>query len=142
MVLDIRIFFFYLVCFCLVCDLCPQLGKGSQGEVYLAEWRGSMIAVKKIDVRNVEAQILEEFCRYGSFRFFPSQLLQVCSVVVMIVVQSISLCVHLPSSALHKILLSFSRLISIGFPVNPTTCLLTPSSHFVSIFLASLPHRN
>lgn len=38
------------------------LGKGSQGEVYLGEWRGSMIAVKKIDVRNVEEQVLEEFC--------------------------------------------------------------------------------
>ena len=38
------------------------LGKGSQGEVYLGEWRGSMIAVKKIDMTKVEEQILEEFC--------------------------------------------------------------------------------
>lgn len=38
------------------------LGKGTQGEVYLGEWRGSPVAVKKIDLMNVEADIIEEFC--------------------------------------------------------------------------------
>ncbi len=38
------------------------LGKGTQGEVYLGQWRGSSIAVKKIDLNNVEPEIIAEFC--------------------------------------------------------------------------------
>lgn len=37
------------------------LGKGSQGEVYRATWRGLNVAAKKIDTRVVEAEIVEEF---------------------------------------------------------------------------------
>jgi serine/threonine protein kinase len=39
------------------------LGKGSQGEVYKAIWRGSNVAVKKIDTRKVQPEIIEEFCQ-------------------------------------------------------------------------------
>ena len=38
------------------------LGKGSQGEVFRASWRGSDVAVKKIDVRKVQPEIIEELC--------------------------------------------------------------------------------
>lgn len=38
------------------------LGKGSQGEVFKARWRGLDVAVKKVDVRTVEEAIVEEFC--------------------------------------------------------------------------------
>lgn len=39
-----------------------MLGKGSQGEVFMATWRGSAVAVKKIDIRTVSNDIIEEFC--------------------------------------------------------------------------------
>lgn len=38
------------------------IGKGSQGEVYKAEWRALTVAVKKIDCRSVAPEIIEEFC--------------------------------------------------------------------------------
>lgn len=38
------------------------LGKGSQGEVFKANWRGSTVAVKKVDTRKVPPEIIEEFC--------------------------------------------------------------------------------
>lgn len=37
------------------------LGKGSQGEVFLAQWRGLSVAVKKVDTREVATEIVEEF---------------------------------------------------------------------------------
>lgn len=39
------------------------LGKGSQGEVYLGQWRGLQVAVKKIDTSVVAPEIVEEFCQ-------------------------------------------------------------------------------
>jgi len=39
-----------------------MLGKGSQGEVFKATWRGSTVAVKKVDTRKVAPEIIEEFC--------------------------------------------------------------------------------
>lgn len=39
------------------------LGKGSQGEVFKASWRGSTIAVKKVDTRKVPPEIIEEFAQ-------------------------------------------------------------------------------
>ena len=42
------------------------LGKGSQGEVYLAQWRGTTIAVKKVDTTNIEPTTVEEFCQEAS----------------------------------------------------------------------------
>jgi hypothetical protein len=38
-----------------------MLGKGSQGEVFKATWRGSTVAVKKVDTRKVPPEIIEEF---------------------------------------------------------------------------------
>jgi len=40
-----------------------MLGKGSQGEVFKANWRGSTVAVKKVDTRKVPPEIIEEFCQ-------------------------------------------------------------------------------
>jgi len=37
------------------------LGKGSQGEVFAAQWRGLTVAVKKIDTRAVPDEIVDEF---------------------------------------------------------------------------------
>ena len=37
------------------------LGKGSQGEVFAAQWRGLTVAVKKIDTRTVPDEIVDEF---------------------------------------------------------------------------------
>ena len=37
------------------------LGKGSQGEVYEAQWRGLLVAVKKVDTRTVAPEIVDEF---------------------------------------------------------------------------------
>ncbi len=37
-----------------------MLGKGSQGEVFKAIWRGSTVAVKKVDTRKVPPEIIEE----------------------------------------------------------------------------------
>jgi hypothetical protein len=37
------------------------LGAGSQGEVFLAHWRGLEVAVKKVDARKVPAATVEEF---------------------------------------------------------------------------------
>lgn len=39
------------------------LGKGSQGEVFKAHWRGSTVAVKKVDTRKVPPEIIEEFAQ-------------------------------------------------------------------------------
>jgi hypothetical protein len=39
------------------------LGKGSQGEVFLANWRGLAVAVKKVDTRTVPPEIVDEFCQ-------------------------------------------------------------------------------
>lgn len=39
------------------------LGKGSQGEVFQASWRGSNVAVKKIDTRKIDAEVIREFCK-------------------------------------------------------------------------------
>jgi len=39
------------------------LGKGSQGEVFRANWRGSTVAVKKVDTRKVAVEIIEEFAQ-------------------------------------------------------------------------------
>jgi serine/threonine protein kinase len=38
------------------------LGKGSQGEVFRGIWRGAAVAIKRIDTRLVDSNILEEFC--------------------------------------------------------------------------------
>jgi serine/threonine protein kinase len=38
------------------------LGKGSQGEVFKAWWNGTVVAVKKVDTRKVDPDIVEEFC--------------------------------------------------------------------------------
>jgi hypothetical protein len=38
------------------------LGKGSQGEVFLADWRGIQVAVKKVDTSIVPPAIIDEFC--------------------------------------------------------------------------------
>src|SRR5207244_2806309 len=39
------------------------IGKGSQGEVFKATWRGTVVAVKKVDTRKVSEDIVEEFCQ-------------------------------------------------------------------------------
>ena len=39
------------------------LGKGSQGEVYLAQWRGSTVAVKRVDTDKVDPAAVDEFCQ-------------------------------------------------------------------------------
>lgn len=39
------------------------LGKGSQGEVFKAQWRGTEVACKKVDMRKVSPDIIEEFCQ-------------------------------------------------------------------------------
>ena len=38
-----------------------MLGKGSQGEVFKATWRGSTVAVKRVDTRKVPPEIIDEF---------------------------------------------------------------------------------
>lgn len=38
------------------------IGKGSQGEVFLAQWRGIDVAVKKVDTSIVPPEIIDEFC--------------------------------------------------------------------------------
>jgi serine/threonine protein kinase len=38
------------------------LGKGSQGDVYRADWRGTLVAVKTVDMATMPAQAIEEFC--------------------------------------------------------------------------------
>lgn len=38
------------------------LGKGSQGEVYKASWRGLTVAVKKVDTSKVSQDIIQDFC--------------------------------------------------------------------------------
>ena len=38
------------------------LGKGSQGEVFLANWRGIAVAVKKVNTSIVPPEIIDEFC--------------------------------------------------------------------------------
>ena len=43
-----------------------RIGKGSQGEVFSAKWRGSTFAVKKIDTREVSKDTIEEFCQEAS----------------------------------------------------------------------------
>lgn len=42
-----------------------MLGKGSQGEVFRATWRGSQVAVKKVDTRKVPPEIIEEVCTHA-----------------------------------------------------------------------------
>jgi hypothetical protein len=39
------------------------LGKGSQGEVFLGEWRGTAVAIKKVDTAKVKQETVEEFCQ-------------------------------------------------------------------------------
>lgn len=37
------------------------IGRGSQGEVFLANWKGSIVAIKKVDTRLVPADVIDEF---------------------------------------------------------------------------------